>query len=385
MVDRLVTVQAFGGHHAQRPAGPLAPQTLTLHDEPLDDSTGETGDLEPLIPFSAYANESDPKQLAATFVGHVRNDVPSNLSVAAGGTTSWSIQGAYENNNGGPTIGGVFNQDQGRNAPSLRVKFGGDALTAARNTGALVDLEGTLVAGYNAGLQYQTLAQFAEFQSEPPDTHYTAADLITRVTRLFQVPPNTYRPGVDLNNNQIELRGCGYSALAPDCVCYVDPADIGSGPGQIPTAVSANTAAAFRSHPGAFFRRTQYTRSLARVYRDNDTVNASTVGQPVRIVTVDSQPATSDWLLIFDGVPMVVTLGHGGQDYRRPRDIWNGVVIPFIYGAANLESLVLLNTKVDGNVVANASQLRPQFLEYGRCLRVGGSNTSITQTGGLPQ
>lgn len=174
-------------------------------------------------------------------------------------------------------------------------------------------------------------------------------------------------PPVRVSAGSTTLDFCSAAGIAPDGTIWIDPADIGNGADQIPASVGNNTAAAFRAHPSCFIPSgaSRYIRAVDRMAIDREAINATTVGQPFRIRTVDNAPQASRWLVAIDGAETVLRLAHpSGSDYRRPRDIWNNVIVPLIQGAQIGSTLGFSNA----SALAVAANLK--YSNYWRCLEI---------------
>lgn len=175
--------------------------------------------------------------------------------------------------------------------------------------------------------------------------------------------------------NGVVLQDCTYASISPQATIWLAPGDYGT---TIPTDVAANTAAAFRNHPGVFLRSSgsDYLRAVTRRWRDHYSLTATQTAQPLGIYTYGSTVSSSKWLIVVDGVPSVVQLSHG--DFRRPRDIWNNVIVPLIHSTgSNSQRIPTFNFYGD----AIGTETRWRYLEYASFLGEPGNvqqdNTAI--------
>jgi hypothetical protein len=147
---------------------------------------------------------------------------------------------------------------------------------------------------------------------------------------------------------------------------WIDPSDYGT---SIPTDVQNNTANNFRNHPSVFIRRAggAFTRAVTRRWRDERRIDiAATGSQPIGIAQQSNALVRSKWLVCIDGVASVVYIPHpGGADIRRPKDIWNQVIVPLIHNHSGNASR-LVTTDFFGNIVG--TETRWEFLSYARYL-----------------
>lgn len=206
-----------------------------------------------------------------------------------------------------------------------------------------------------------------------------AIDEDTRQDALFyEITSNasTYRtPG------GVEIRDCAYASISPEGMVWILAADYGGN--GIPVAVGSNTAAKFREHPSVFVRNVggAAVRAVTRRWRDTYSIVAeATGGQPIGILQQGNQLTQSKWLVVVDGVPSVVYLPHPeGSDYRRPRDIWNNVIVPLIQGSGSNVSRIQ-TFDAFGNPVG--TETRWQYLSYARFL--GDEGSTVQDNTGIP-
>ena len=394
MAEQLATFQAFGSHNGlNQSMGPFLTGSISFTALAINDGSGISDPFpQPVIPFSAYTLEDDGvgrSALAKSFIGSITNDGTSGVQAAiANGDESWHVQGVYADNSNSQSLGKASPATSstvvyGRNAPPQVLRLGGAALTAFQDTGAVLTANGTYTYQYDEADQYQTLVQWAEFENDPPDSETDGTEVVTRLAQALAYPTNPYVLGTASTGVDIVANDCQFAAVGPDCRIFIEAGDQGNLAEQIPAGVEDNMALHFRFHPTVFMRRTNYVRSVHRVYRDPLTINVTQNGQPIRITTVTTQPTESFWLIIVDGVPQIVAINHGVADLRRPRDIWNQLWVPLIHSDQSVGTCPLLEVAPDTGLRGpGISELRLKFLDYARYISTSG--TDIVQQNTLP-
>lgn len=329
------------------------------------------------VPFSGFA--TIPIQ-SLDFRTHTDNAATRSLGRVWSGQDTVSLDGASLDNNTS-LMATILSASSGRLAPDIVLATGGAVQTAlAALTGTTDDLDVNASCGYITET-YMGMQHFAEFQEQPPDTAGSGATRLSQLIELFEISAARFQIGVDANAEPVFVEQCGFAAMEPSGVVYVRPEDIGPNALQIPAAVTDNTAAAFRAHPSVFYPsgKSQYVRAITRQRTDPIGIATGNQENPIKIVSVTQAPTTSNWLVTIDGAPMIVTVTHpAGSDFRRPRDIWAGVILPLINtGGANQSSTIY---PAFANSVGDAVLSRLEYADYWRCLPIPG--TRITQTGG---
>lgn len=166
------------------------------------------------------------------------------------------------------------------------------------------------------------------------------------------------------------VNDCG-AAYNDPCGCvFIDPGDIGNAAEQIPQDVASNSPAHYRFHPSVFFRRAQAVRAFAAL----DPTSGFPVNQNLGNLTVFSvsrAPTHSRWSFIFDGAEMDVVVTHpAGSDLRRPRDIWNSVIVDTLL-RNNAGGNGLITSRVDDSsgprlFIPDDLIKRMQYMQYAR-------------------
>jgi hypothetical protein len=364
-------------------------------------ATGITAELpQPLIPFSAY-DDAFPTVPGAGGLGTgFRGVVVDSGSVRRSGssdgmTPDWhtgqnatglSANGSIPLRRPAPT---AAMPGLGRNAPGLVLAFGSAAQTYFEGAGTIASVSGTYTYAYGPRTPYQGLTHFCEFEDDPPDARDDATAVVTRLAQYLASPSTPYIMGIGSNGQTIQADACNYAAVGPNCAVYVEASDFGgAGSDLIPGAVTANSASIYRFHPSVFIRNSVHVSSVSRRYHDPFDVVQQQIGTPIRIdVLPATAPRSSDWLLVFDGVAMVVTLLHvDNVTARRPRDLWNQFLVPLFLGPQAVSEAPLLESVfvpgVADTMAPSIMQLRLSHLEYARYL--GPVGTPTPQTGSTP-
>lgn len=332
---------------------------------------------DPLIPFSGYVIAPILRLMFRT----ITDDGPTiSIGEAWAQQFAVSLDGSSLNNALIP-VQPSTEFAPGRLAPDVVLLAGGAVTTAlAALTGTTTQLDINAHCGYITET-YQGMQHFCEFEDAPPDTQGDGHTRLNALVQALELSSARYQIGVDANGAAVFVEQAGFTAVDPAGVVYVRPEDIGPNALQIPAAMGDNTAASFRAHPSVFYPsgKSQYVRALTRQRRDDISIDTEAVDQPIQIVSVGSAPVTSNWLVTIDGAPMVIRVNHPvGSDLRRPRDIWEGVILPLINaGGANQAAVVYPTVQ---NNIGDAVLTRLQYADYWRCLPIAG--TRIIQTGG---
>ena len=362
----------------------------------------------PIIPLSCTGRPevaTGRQPPLSTFHGVVQTNSATNSPAVVcegsspplnGGATVpmyWTVNGVFASNDLVFPLSASNDSGVSRNAPLWIFTFTGDALAAVRGGQDDVpeQIFGTIQWAYPEQHRYMGLAHFCEFEERPDNSDTDATQFLNRIKREIQWSSAQVNLGPDVTGADIVVNACSYTALAPDAAVMIAPSDFGPGAGQIPTDVLDNSAVAFRAHPSVFLRRQRYVRSVDRRYSDANAIDTGAIRMPIRIHSVTSAPLFSNWLIIVDGVPMLVQLDHGGADLRRPRDIWNQLWVPLITGNTSVAQAPIVNeisstTTFGGgsNLMGPGSyQLRLGFLEYARCLPIT-TGSDLTQTNSQP-
>jgi len=185
--------------------------------------------------------------------------------------------------------------------------------------------------------------------------------------------PAAFRRAFDrmvVRGGRVEIIRNGVSVFIDNCAAafftaaarfWVDPADVGVGPGQIPPTPATLMLAQLDGHPSVFVRRTSSFRGL--VGQQPNTIPASPLvaiqqavvaTTPVDVFVVNRPPTHSQWALSIDGVSILATFEHPpASNLRRPGDIYKTVVGPAIANVnSNAAPIRQINVASDG--VSNA-------------------------------
>lgn len=300
----------------------------------------------------------------------------------------WEVNGVPVAN-GTPTIRGT-----GRFPPAVpTLRFAGAALAAIGGSG--VSAEGVATLAYPPQAAYSGRSHFNEFVELPPDTRSGQPVALARIRAQLQAPSASFNLGTQSNGQDRVLQSCGFAAMDAAGWIYLRPEDIGNEIQQIPPEVSQNTTQHFRFYPNAFFRRTQYVDGLHVAVIDSLSITSDPqVSQPFRLIEVQFVPDNSTWLFIIDGQPICVRIAHPeGSDFRRPDEIWNGVIVPAIQNAQGPRTSLVTQTPEIFTIVipgpAEQSGLvdKLRYMQYARMLSVnqgfGFTFTDFPQNGGV--
>lgn len=276
---------------------------------------------------------------------------------------------------------------RGRAAPGDFLSVTGALLTAIEDgdTAATADLDCYAGPGYFDDPQ-------ANITASPWETGDMNGGMWTSHLGIYDflddaVDQNTRQDALYLNiinngnrytlPNGVAIDDCSYAGVSPEGTIWILPADYGT---NVQTNVANNTADSLRNHPGVFVRRAgaSYLRAVSRRWRDRFAISVVSSGQPVGIYQVADPTPDSKWLIVCDGVADIVYIQHpDGSDYRRPRDIWNNVIVPLIRGTGSNSTRVTV-TDFWGNPIA--TETRWQFLSYARFLGPEGTTTQTNAT-----
>lgn len=165
-------------------------------------------------------------------------------------------------------------------------------------------------------------------------------------------------------------------------------ADIGLGFGQIPADKALWTAATFAPHPRAFVRSASaiYQLRLVDPVDPSISTDAPAVTADPALSPLTAAAATfSVWRLLIKGNTCTVILSHNGLDVRRPRDIWNQVLVPAMARGATPTPIYNYHYVNSGKVFYTIGQLEElEYLDYALCLDLlSGAETPVLT--GLPE
>jgi len=153
---------------------------------------------------------------------------------------------------------------------------------------------------------------------------------------------------------------------------FISPSDVGTGPGQVnpnPTFWSREILA---PHPAVFVRSPSHCRGISSQLGGGEDAGQTNSGNPaVEVFTVDTAPQWSQWVLVIDGAAQTVIFPHftsaGPLDLRRPRDIWEQIVMPEIQRRlAQADPLPLYKSAGGPTVVQRGFISRLNYVSYAR-------------------
>ena len=187
-------------------------------------------------------------------------------------------------------------------------------------------------------------------------------------------------------NQTMYVEGCAAAFADPHGQFYVLPTDIGNGFGQIPADPVNRQSAQFRAHPSVFVRKPSAFRSL--VYAGsplpaadgweggcNDEAITNAADSTVRVYRIDREPEYSMWQLVIDGASFRAIFRHTGGDFRRPRDIWENVILPLVLRAqgsqwTTSDDALTYRFSVREDALVPGSLTAPTFQELGLVRRL---------------
>lgn len=180
---------------------------------------------------------------------------------------------------------------------------------------------------------------------------------------------------ISRNGQQVRLADCGSAWPTAAGTFWIDPADVGIGPGQIPADPTQLTAAALAGHPAVFVRGPQSVHGLQSQQGDAGlkALNLPIPLTPVVVYTVDAAPVGSRWCICMDGQAFRVDVQHDpAANLRRPADIWNAIIVD---GIERPRPNDLAMTQFVGSVPPFTWRTRGRFarlsyLQYARCVEM---------------
>lgn len=140
------------------------------------------------------------------------------------------------------------------------------------------------------------------------------------------------------------INGCAAAYVGPSGLTFVDPVDIGGGPGQLPADPANLTAQHLRNHPSVFVRGTDSLRSvgsLAGASSDFEFQPVVADGIPLtfenpdgdtvvnaEIFSIPQPPLFTRWTVVLDGVVYTgwFEVPNGNPNgLTRPRDLYQAI------------------------------------------------------------
>lgn len=163
------------------------------------------------------------------------------------------------------------------------------------------------------------------------------------------------------------VKDCVFAGICPTGTVYIQESDYGNtGRNGVPSDVSDNTRDRFVNHPSVFIRRkgAAMLREIMHRYADTRDIVTEEVLQPMGIYSISGNQPLSTWLMVFDGVPEVMTISHGTElTAARPKDIWNRVIVPICQSADSNSRRVNVRN-ILGDVAGTISRFK--YLEFAR-------------------
>lgn len=157
--------------------------------------------------------------------------------------------------------------------------------------------------------------------------------------------------GVASTGETVSLRSCGFSGLDRRGSAWISTGDVGANPEQIPPDWTSNTAARFAFHPSAFWPTLGGVQRRIELMEPTDTNTAAIdtqAGAPV-ILVVDGDVVASRWLFVIRGQAITTVILHPTElgVLRRPRDVWNQVIVPGMRSSAVGQGLVMYQDQIN--------------------------------------
>lgn len=182
-------------------------------------------------------------------------------------------------------------------------------------------------------------------------TNFVDTAAIDRLRGIFR-SANTTTSVTVLGGGSLTIQHCGASFNDPFRFVWIEAGDVGGAAGQIPLAQDNPTAAQIRNHPSVFFRQTNRMRAIrASVYEveaQNTTGNVGGTNSGITsrfaigLLEVFERPTHSRWTFSVDGEEFQAVIVHPeGSDLKRPREIWNTVIVPAIRASNTLSGVGL--------------------------------------------
>ena len=220
---------------------------------PLPGTGANLGAAFPNVPLSGWNQIRAPLNKTPVFHAVIAIDTaggPCYVTVNSEEDTV-TVQGSGETNGAVVfPINPITTISDGRQSPTLEVELDGDAEAAVLAVGALSGTgNATVWLGYPRGMQYAGLMHFGEFTDIPPDSAADGTEKLGELISQISRAGAQFDLGATSGGGNILVNDCGFAAMAPEGVVFIDPADIGNANEQIPAAVGDNSAAHFRFHP----------------------------------------------------------------------------------------------------------------------------------------
>lgn len=187
---------------------------------------------------------------------------------------------------------------------------------------------------------HMTIGLFADDSKTDP-----GPDGVLRIDNADQQPRALYEGLFKLNArgageltlgvapNQVQIPGVALTGPNASGTVLIQSSDVGIGPGQVPPDKTLLTTEVLAAHPMSFFRKSERARFVMSQQTSAPLVpvNDPLATEGAQVFVVDDQPRYSEWTFCIDGSCFTASIQHpAGSDYRRPRDIWEHVIMPEI-------------------------------------------------------
>lgn len=247
----------------------------------------------------------------------------------------------------------------GQLVPVPRILFNG-ATAIAIGTNVVLDVE-YVWRPWGATSRISHARALAFLESSSGDFPPNAPALVARIEAAFATASGgRYRLGLTSGGVPLFVNDVGLALPNPSAVAFIDPGDIGNANEQIPPDYAGNSAQRYAFHPAVFYRVPPFTRAFRTepvppwrfAENDEEELELMPIVEPngaLTIFTIQRAPTHSEWFVIVDGVAMQVIIAHPpGTDYRRPRDIWNGVWTQYLQRNAAGDGVPIFQVVQDG-------------------------------------
>jgi len=168
------------------------------------------------------------------------------------------------------------------------------------------------------------------------------------------------------------IEQCCYAAPMAAGSFFISPSDVGVGPGQVQPDPTTWSREILAPHPAVFVRNPSHCRGIASQLTGSDDAGQMNSGFPsVEVFTVNTAPVYSSWCCVVDGSAMTLIFPHvtaaGPVDLRRPRDIYQQIVMPTLQKAiAQGDPLPLYKAAGGPTLVQRGFVSRMNYVSYSR-------------------
>jgi hypothetical protein len=262
---------------------------------------------------------------------------------------------------------------QGRGAaesPGAGVALG-DGLEADPS-GLGADLFPSL-GGILGGVNHKSIGIFSDESTGDSDKEQPAA-FLDALVRMETGAARTViqRPGL----SPLVLSQCCFAGPNAAGAIYIAPSDVGTGAGQVNPDPLLRNISQLQQHPTTFVRSSMNVRGLVSQIDGGSTVE--TIANGTIVYQMLNAPTYSSWTLVIDGSAQQVIFPHpAGSDIRRPRDMWEEVIVPELQRQnSNGSPFPLWRDAGAGTLVNRGYTTRLGYCQYAR---YGGSDAKFEE------